>query len=237
VLTELAGQRAFGPVQAIEPPPASSPPPVDADEPLNHERFWASVQRWLPPATTVIAEAGTAFYGALDLRLPRDSDLLGSPVWSSIGYTLPATLGASLARPERRPVLFIGDGSAQLTIQELGTIYALGLRPIVFLLNNGGYTVERAIQSPHAVYQDIVSWSWTRIPEALGASGVATVTVRTESELASALRLAADPAHPTFVEVVLPNMDTPRLLGRLAEGLAKFNARSEAPTEQGRLAG
>jgi TPP-dependent 2-oxoacid decarboxylase len=69
----------------------------------------------------VAAEIATAFYGVLDLRLPADSHLLGQPVWSSIGFTLPAVQGAALARPDRRPVLFIGDGPAQLTVQGLGT--------------------------------------------------------------------------------------------------------------------
>ena len=84
-----AGFPAAAPVRLAAPAPAPEPD----DEPLDHARFWAALQHWIAPGSTVIAEAGTAFYGALDLRLPRESDLLGSPVWSSIGFTLPAVLG------------------------------------------------------------------------------------------------------------------------------------------------
>ncbi len=182
------------------------------------------MQGWLSASTTVVAEAGTAFYGALDLRLPADSDLLGQPVWSSIGYTLPATLGAGLARPDRRPVLFIGDGSAQLTVAELGTVFARGLTPVVFVLNNGGYTVERAIQSPEAVYQDIVAWNWTELPSALGAPDVTCLTVRTPAELRDALARASDREAAFLVEVVLPRDDCPRLLTELARGINESNS-------------
>lgn len=204
--------------------PATAPATVEGDT-LDQERLWGEVQRWLQPSTTVVAEAGTAFYGALDLRLAPDSDLLGQPVWSSIGYTLPATLGAGLARPDRRPVLFIGDGSAQLTISELGTVFARGLTPVVLVLNNGGYTVEREIQSPDAVYQDIVEWDWTRIPAALGAPGVTCLTVATPDQLRDALTAAADAPDSGFlIEVRLPSRDAPRLLAELARGINSSNA-------------
>lgn len=199
--------------------------PREADEPLAHADLWRSVQAWLRPDTTVIAEAGTSFYGALDLRLPDRSDLLGQPVWSSIGYTLPATLGACLAAPDRRAVLFIGDGSAMLTIQELGTILHRGLTPVIFLVNNAGYTVERKIQSPAAAYQDIAPWNWTALPAALGAADrTVTFVVRTLRELREALA-AASVVHDkaVFVEVVLDRDDAPPLLVELAGGIANAN--------------
>jgi TPP-dependent 2-oxoacid decarboxylase len=227
VLGELVTACDFAPVTPVDLVPPARPEPGHGEEPLDQARFWAAVGEWLAPCTLVVAEAGTSFYGALDLRLPRESDLLGSPVWSAIGFTLPATLGAGLARPEHRPVLFIGDGSAQLTIAELGTIYARGLRPVIFLLNNAGYTVERAIQSPDAVYQDIVAWDWTAIPAALGAPDVATFTVRTSDDLAVALDAARDPSVATFVEVVLPPYDAPRLLVELAKGVQATNTSTE----------
>jgi indolepyruvate decarboxylase len=204
------------------------PSAADADR-LDHDVFWAEIQKWLTPETTVVAEAGTSFYGTLDLDLPERSDLLGQPIWSSIGYTIPATLGASLARADRRPVLFIGDGSAQLTAQELGHVFAHGNSAVVFLLNNDGYTVERAIQSPDAVYQNIVRWNWPHLPSALGAPEVTAATATTIGELRAALAHSAEHSDgPHFIEVVLPRLDAPRLLVELARGITGTNATSEA---------
>ena len=224
VLYQLVSKSQFAAASAVALAAPPSVPGGSLNEPLDHERFWALVQDWLPPSTTVAAEAGTAFYGALDLRLPPESDLLGQPVWSSIGFTLPALLGAALARPDRRPVLFIGDGSAQLTAQELGTFYARGIQPVVFVLNNDGYTVERAIQSPKADYQDIVAWNWTDLPAALGGTNVRTAKVGTVRELHDALQGASALGQAWLIEVMLPQMDAPRLLLELARGIAVTNS-------------
>jgi TPP-dependent 2-oxoacid decarboxylase len=224
VLHELVSKSQFADATAVALTVPTTAPAGNLDEPLDHKRFWAGVQDWLPPSTTVAAEIGTALYGALDLRLPPNSDLLDQPVWSSIGFTLPAMLGAALARPDRRPVLFIGDGSAQLTVQELGTFYARGIRPVVFVLNNDGYTVERLLRSPQADYQNIVQWNWTELPAALGGTDVRTSKVRTVRELQDALLGASDPEHAWLIEVILPQMDAPRLLVELARGKKATNS-------------
>ncbi|MEF2977489.1 alpha-keto acid decarboxylase family protein [Subtercola sp. YIM 133946] len=211
--------------------PADTPTaPTPAAETLTHEAFWQGIQSFLTPGTTVIAEAGTAFFGAIDLTLPDDCDLLGQPVWSSIGFTLPATLGVCLAEPGRRAVLLIGDGSAQLTVQELATLLHRGLAPVVFVLNNGGYTIERAIQSPHAAYQSVTPWNFTQLPGAFGAADRAvTATVRTPTELTDALALATRTTDKlVLVEVMLPVLDSPRLLKALGEGLSAANAANAA---------
>jgi indolepyruvate decarboxylase len=224
VLHELVSKSQFADAGAIAPTAPASVSGGNLDEPLNHQRFWTGVQGWLPPSTTVAAEIGTALYGALNLQLPPECDLLDQPVWSSIGFTLPAVLGAALARPDRRPVLFIGDGSAQLTVQELGTFYARGIRPVVFVLNNDGYTVERILQSPKADYHDIVQWNWTELPSALGGTNVRTAKVCTVRELRDALQGASDPEHAWLIEVVLPRMDVPHLLVELVRGTRAANA-------------
>jgi indolepyruvate decarboxylase len=102
--------------------------------------------------------------------------------------------GAQLAAsPDRRAVLVIGDGAAQLTVQELGTIAREGLAPIIVLVNNDGYTVERAINGWNAAYNDISRWDWQAVPGALGTDAV-TARARTVGELHEAL--ARFSAHP-----------------------------------------
>ncbi|PRY14174.1 alpha-keto acid decarboxylase family protein [Kineococcus rhizosphaerae] len=190
------------------------------DGPLTHADLWPLLQDWLNPGTLLVAEAGTSFYGALELTLPDGCDLLGQPVWSSIGYTLPATLGAMLAAPERETVLVIGDGSAQLTVQELGRLLTLGLTPTVLLVNNSGYTVERAIRSPEAVYQDVVEWDWTKLPAALGAPATPVFRAETPAQLVKVLHeVRADREHAAFVELVLPRDDAPDSLVQLARSV------------------
>ncbi|QHC61207.1 thiamine pyrophosphate-binding protein [Rathayibacter sp. VKM Ac-2760] len=188
------------------------------DGPLTHAAFWPRVQRWVRPGTTVVAEAGTSFYGAVGMALPNDCDLLGQPIWSSIGYTLPATMGVLLGAPKREAVLLIGDGSAQLSIQELATIVDRKLTPTIFLLDNNGYTVERLILSPDAVYQDVVSWKWPAIAAAFGMQPKHIFSVSTLEALDSALAVA-DGTVAAFIHVSLSRDDAPELLNRIARGL------------------
>ena len=130
--------------------------------------MWDRLSEALTPNNVVLADQGTSYYGMAGHRLASGVTFIGQPLWGSIGYTLPAALGAGLAERDRRIVLLIGDGAAQLTAQELGSFGREGLTPVVVLVNNDGYTVERAIHGESAYYNDIVDWRWTELPGVLG---------------------------------------------------------------------
>jgi alpha-keto-acid decarboxylase len=214
-------------------PPASSEThfePPARQQPLTQEALWNSLSAALTPGNVVLADQGTSFYGMAAHRLPRGVTFIGQPLWASIGYTLPAALGAGLAHPDRRTVLLIGDGAAQLTIQELGTFAREGLTPVVVVVNNDGYAVERAIHGRDAYYNNIVAWRWQDLPKALGANNVLAYRAQTYGELDDALSAAAGHRdRMVLIEAVLPRFDVPPLLTELAEGAAAANA-SQIPT-------
>jgi TPP-dependent 2-oxoacid decarboxylase len=197
----------------------------DREQLLTQEVLWDRLSAALTPGNVVLADQGTSFYGMAGHRLASGVTFIGQPLWASIGYTLPAALGAGLAHPDRRPVLLIGDGAAQLTVQELGSFTREGVAPVVVVVNNGGYTVERAIHGQQAYYNDIVGWSWLDIPNALGVRDHLAFRVETYGQLDDALTAAA--AHRdrmVLVEAVLPRSDVPPLLTELAESAAAANA-------------
>ncbi|WP_436530829.1 alpha-keto acid decarboxylase family protein [Actinoplanes sp. HUAS TT8] len=216
-LGELSARHRFASVAAA---PAACVPAavVDPHEPLTQDGLWATVQDWLPSGTAVLADTGTSFWGAASLRLPDDTVMVGQPIWNSIGYALPAVLGQGLADPGRRPILFIGDGAAQMTVQELSTIAAHGLTPIIVLLNNRGYTIERALQSPDAGYNDVASWDWSYLASALTGDKVEYRAARTAAELRHSLEVAASATDSlVLIEAELGRYDVPPLLRVLAE--------------------
>ncbi|MDP7705982.1 alpha-keto acid decarboxylase family protein [Mycobacterium sp. TY815] len=200
------------------PAPADPPPaPMPArDEPLTQRMLWDRLCAALTPGNVVLADQGTSFYGMADHVLPQGVTFIGQPLWGSIGYTLPAAFGAAVAHPERRTVLLIGDGAAQLTVQELGSFSREGLSPVIVVVNNDGYTVERAIHGEAAPYNDIVGWNWTQVPATLGVADHLAFRARTYGELDDALTAAAEHQdRMVFVEVVLPRLEIPPLLGQL----------------------
>jgi len=218
-------------------------------EPLSQATLWDTVADALLPHDLVLADQGTSFYGMGTHRLPHDVVFIGQPLWASIGYTLPAFLGAALAASDRRPVVLIGDGAAQLTAAELGTIQRNGLGGIVVVVDNDGYTIERAIRGRHANYNTIARWDWPTLANALGAGartragadagadastvGLVARTVglvaRTVGELRDALAGAQEnPSRLTVVQAVVPALDVPPLLAALAAQASSANARPQA---------
>ena len=189
---------------------------------ITPDGFWARLSGYLRPRDLIFADQGTSFYGALTTQLPAGAQLIGQPIWASIGYTLPAMLGAQLADRSRRTILVIGDGAAQMTIQELGTFSRLGLKPLVFILNNEGYTIERAIQNPDAPYHDITRWDWARLPAALGAGDdLMTRKVRSDEELDVALAQVTRSDRAAIVEVKMDQMARPAYLVRFLSAMSK----------------
>ncbi|HHD7937590.1 TPA: alpha-keto acid decarboxylase family protein [Salmonella enterica] len=219
-LRELCLECAFAP-----PPTRSAGQPVRIDKgELTQESFWQTLQQYLKPGDIILVDQGTAAFGAAALSLPDGAKVVVQPLWGSIGYSLPAAFGAQTACPDRRVILIIGDGAAQLTIQEMGSMLRDGQAPVILLLNNDGYTVERAIHGAAQRYNDIASWNWTQIPPALNAAQQAECWRVTQAiQLAEVLERLARPQRLSFIEVMLPKADLPELLRTVTRALEARN--------------
>ncbi|EQC0626463.1 alpha-keto acid decarboxylase family protein [Salmonella enterica] len=219
-LRELCLECAFAP-----PPTRSAGQPVRIDKgELTQESFWQTLQQYLKPGDIILVDQGTAAFGAAALSLPDGAEVVVQPLWGSIGYSLPAAFGAQTACPDRRVILIIGDGAAQLTIQEMGSMLRDGQAPVILLLNNDGYTVERAIHGAAQRYNDIASWNWTQIPPALNAAQQAECWRVTQAiQLAEILERLARPQRLSFIEVMLPKADLPELLRTVTRALEARN--------------
>lgn len=217
-LRELCLECAFAP-----PPTRSAGQPVRIDKgELTQESFWQTLQQYLKPGDIILVDQGTAAFGAAALSLPDGAEVVVQPLWGSIGYSLPAAFGAQTACPDRRVILIIGDGAAQLTIQEMGSMLRDGQAPVILLLNNDGYTVERAIHGAAQRYNDIASW--TQIPPALNAAQQAECWRVTQAiQLAEVLERLARPQRLSFIEVMLPKADLPELLRTVTRALEARN--------------
>ncbi|KAF3402063.1 Pyruvate decarboxylase [Penicillium rolfsii] len=154
-------------------------PPIDSTAKLTQDTFWYRISSWFREYDIILTETGTASNGSRDFVLPKNTTLINSGIWLSIGYMLAATQGAALAQrhlaqsnrslSEGRTILFEGDGSFQMTAQELSTIIRQKLDVIIFIINNNGYTIERLIHGPQELYNDVASWRFLEAPSFFGA--------------------------------------------------------------------
>jgi indolepyruvate decarboxylase len=171
------------------------------------------------PDMTVIADIGDSLFGAADLEMQRHTEFLSPAYYTSMGFGVPAAVGASMANPRSRVLVVVGDGAFQMTGMELSTIAHHGLNPIVVLLNNHGYTTERFLLE--GSFNDIRDWSYHRIPEVIG--GGTGFEIRTVGELDAALKAAmANTAGYSLLNVHLDRYDRSPALERLANRLSRI---------------
>ena len=108
----------------------------DKSETITQAWFWPKVgQSLLKENDIVITETGTSNFGIWETKFPKGVTAISQVLWGSIGYSIGACQGAALAArdagEDRRTVLFVGDGSVQLTAQEISTMVRQGLKPIM----------------------------------------------------------------------------------------------------------
>jgi indolepyruvate decarboxylase len=215
--------KLFGGPRTHTPRPADQPVRAAADDKLTQDPLWTEVTAAIRPGDVVVVDQGTPSFGMLDHRMPSGVSYLAGTLWGSIGYSLPAALGAAVAAPDRRVLLLIGDGSLQLTAQELSTMARQGANITIVLVNNAGYTIERAINGPTALYNDIAQWDHTALVRALCGPDTPVTPARTVGELRAAL---TETDGLRVIEAFTEPLDVPT---RLHHFVAAVGAASQPP--------
>jgi indolepyruvate decarboxylase len=189
--------------------PAAAPAGTQADgsAKLTQAAYWQALQGYLRPGDVLFTDNGTS-YAIFGFRLPPGCTVVASVIWGSIGYSVGALLGTLTAAPERRHLLFVGDGSFQETAQELSTILRHGYKPVIFLINNGGYTIERGYMGKSETYNDIANWAYADLPKVFQPDTTArSFVVKTVADLEKALSAPNDSL--IFIESVMDPHDAP----------------------------
>ncbi|MDH6128693.1 thiamine pyrophosphate-binding protein [Kitasatospora sp. GP82] len=225
-VVDKAPARTSGYLRQAEMP--QEPSAAVMSGPLTQAAYWSMVQDFIREGDVLIAEDGTSEAGCWGLQLPPKCSIVTQAVWGSIGYSVGSVLGTLLAAPERRHLLFVGDGSFQLTAQEVSTILRHDLKPVIFLINNGGYTVERAICGKQGHFNDIANWAYAELPKVLHPGTTArTFVVKTPAELREAL--AAPHDSMIFIEAVMDKYDAPQLVIESGHGMAEVDYGPRGP--------
>lgn len=198
---------------------------VSSDEPLKAAGYYPLFQRMLKKDDILIVEIGTLFNGMAEVRMPSNVTYIGQGGWGSIGYATPSTFGASIAAPDRRVLLFTGDGSLQLTAQEISSMLYYGCKPIIFVLNNDGYTIEKYlnVKTKNQKYNKVPRWSYTKLAEAFGGNAF-TAIVSTNGELEQAINKAEIECSERLciVEMIVKDpLDAPENMKKMYKYLEK----------------
>ncbi|KAG2235511.1 thiamine diphosphate-binding protein [Thamnidium elegans] len=205
--------------------PLIKPAAINHDsEDITCNYLWNKVEDYIKPNSIVVTETGSSGFAAFNAPHFKEATYINQILWASIGYSVPAALGASMAARNRQVYLFVGDGSFQLTAQEISVFIRQGLTPVIFLLNNDGYVTEKLINGPHRDYNNFQMWEYSRALTFFGGS-LATnkaknpaeiglqVQVKTRKAFESAMETVnQEPGKIHFLELVMPQFDAPREL-------------------------
>jgi acetolactate synthase-1/2/3 large subunit len=167
-----------------------------------HQRFMAVVQEALPGVILVGDSTQPVYSANLFYRPERPRSYFNSSTgYGTLGYALPAALGAMLARPERPVVALVGDGGLQFTVGELATAVELELPLPILLWNNHGYGEIKNYMAERGIPQigvDIYTPDFLAIARGFGCRAERTESLK---QLGWLLQQSRQEAGPTLIEI------------------------------------
>lgn len=183
-------------------------------EPLNFDCFLALFQEFIKENDCIFSETGVLNFFPPMLTLPDGTKWYNQLLWGAIGWATPALFGALNAKKDTRMILLTGEGAHQLTIQSVSNMLYHKMKPVIFVLNNCGYTIERMIsKNPNDIYNDIIPWDYTGIIEAFGGN-VWTAKAHSNTELKEIMEQIPyeNQNKLCYIELFMEKMSSPYIM-------------------------
>lgn len=184
------GERARVRLSAMAPLRA-----VAVDDRVTYDRFFARMKTWVDDSMVLLADTSIALYSAAELPVRKPDGFIAQAAWNSIGYTPGAAVGVGYAKPDKRAVVFCGDGGFQEIAQAASDVVRSGHDAVIFVFNNALYGIEQAFVDPYYFVPDkegkrhppepfdlLHPWSYARLTDVFGGGWGATVETMTELE-------------------------------------------------------
>jgi indolepyruvate decarboxylase len=223
ILEQLTGRITKTAQRPAITPETLGPITGGGEDPITADALYPRWANFFRPDDVILTDTGTSSLGLAFAQLPHGAEFHNQTLWASIGWATPAAFGAAVGAPDRRLILITGEGSHQMTAQEISQFDRHGLRPIVFVLNNSGYLSERMLCKDMALaYNDIAAWNYAELPHALGCQGWFTARVSSCGVLDDALKTAEQADGAVYIEVMTDAYEAPPMYKKLHENVKSF---------------
>ena len=213
----------------VEKPEIGYEKVVASNKELTSEYIYPRLQEFINENDIVIAETGIIPQGVVQIKFPNNVDIQTQTLWGSIGWATPAALGATLAKPNSRVILITGEGSHQLTAMEIGNMLRFGVKPVVIVLNNQGYTVERLLcKNPDDDFNNIVQMNYSKFARVFEGE-VWSSKITTEEDFDKALKVTQIMNKLCYLEICTKKLDVPKLIDDLIGNLRCNASKANKP--------
>jgi len=221
VLRELSERIPAKVVELPEKKPSFEKPVIADDTKLSAKYIYPRMQEFLKPNDMIFVETGIIPHGFAPTRLPKNTEVNTQTLWGSIGWATPAAFGGQMADKDRRTILLTGEGSHQLTATEVSNIMKNNLRPIIIVINNSGYTIERVLSDdPWDFFNEVIKWDYSKLPEVFEGD-VWISQAKTNLEFDEALKQAEieQKSRMCYIEIFTEKLDLPNLTAKIVESI------------------
>ncbi len=186
-----------------------------ADKALSVERIMECVSAVIDDRFGLIIEPGDCLFASVELAAPAWA--LSSAYYATMGYAVPAAMGAGRADPERRPIVLVGDGAFLMTGLEVLSAVFHGVKPIVIVVDNKGYGTQRPMMD--GPFNNIPLLRSEILPMAFGTGK--GFLCETEEDLDAALKEATSQNDLFIIRACVPQGKISPALTRLTDALKK----------------
>lgn len=197
-------------------------------DPTCSDNFYPRLQRLLKSGDVLVVETGTCVLHTTPMLLPDGVGFQTQTLWGSIGWATPAAEGICMANKHGRTILVTGDGSHQLTANEIGVMGRYGIKPIIFVLNNNIFGVENVLSEIGPSYDELAKWNYAQIPAAMGCDSWFSAKVATVAELDVAIERANTFDGASYIEVMIPASESQPLPLSVQNQIYKTNIPGKA---------
>ena len=191
-------------------------------DPTTSAAFYPRLEKMLKPNDILVSETGSCMLHLANMRLPADASFEIQALWGSIGWATPAALGVTMANTKSRTIMITGDGSHQLTLNDIAVMGRYGIKPIIFVLNNGIFGVEDVLSERGHEYDNLAPVNYHLVPEAFGCKGWLTAKASTVAELEDAISKIEKHDGAAYIEVMIPESESQPFPADLIDKMYKF---------------
>ncbi len=196
---------------------------------LTSKYIYPRLENFIKEDDILICEVGLVSFGVAPMKFKKNISILNQIVWGSIGWATPCAFGTCLAAKNRRTILISGDGSHQLTAQEISAMMRYKAKPVIFVINNSGYTVERILcDDPNYKYNDIANWNYSMLPKVFEGECFSR-QVKTNKEFDEVLEeiQKIQKEKMCYIELITDYLDMPDLAFSIAKNPNKIKELKE----------